>query len=103
MIDRFSWMAIYPELVLMVMACVIALLDLLDKRLGRPVAYILSVLTLLVLAVLSGLYASSGQTVYGFDGLVVSDPMANWLKCSTDWPPQACGCRSPTTFMTACC
>ena len=81
MIDRFSWMAIYPELVLLVMACVIALLDLLDKRLGRPVAYILSVLTLLVLAVLSGLYASSGQTVYGFDGLVVSDPMANWLKC----------------------
>jgi NADH-quinone oxidoreductase subunit N len=74
-------MAIYPELVLLVMACVIALLDLLDKRLGRPVAYILSVLTLLVLAVLSGLYASSGQTVYGFDGLVVSDPMANWLKC----------------------
>jgi len=81
MIDRFSWMAIYPELVLLVMACLIALLDLLDKRLGRPVAYILSVLTLLVLAVLSGLYASSGQTVYGFDGLVVSDPMANWLKC----------------------
>ena len=52
MIDRFSWMAIYPELVLLVMACVIALLDLLDKRLGRPLAYILSVLTLLVLAVL---------------------------------------------------
>jgi NADH-quinone oxidoreductase subunit N len=81
MIDRFSWMAIYPELVLLVMACVIALLDLLDRRPGRPVAYILSVLTLLVLAVLSGLYASGGQTVYGFGGLVVSDPMANWLKC----------------------
>ena len=30
MIDRFSWIAIYPEIVLLVMACVIALTDLLD-------------------------------------------------------------------------
>ena len=31
MIDRFSWIAFYPEIVLLVMACVIALVDLLDK------------------------------------------------------------------------
>ena len=81
MIDRFSWVAIYPEIVLLVMACVIALVDLLDKSPRRMAAYLLSVLTLLGVAGLAGLYATGGQTIYGFDGLVVSDPMANWLKC----------------------
>ncbi len=81
MIDSFSWMSIYPEIVLLVMACVIALVDLLDKGVRRTATYVLSVLTLLVLAVLTGLYALEGQTVYGFGGMVVSDSMANWLKC----------------------
>lgn len=81
MIDRFSWVAIYPEMVLLVMACAIALLDLFDRSRGRTVAYVLSILTLVVLAVLTGMNASSGQTVYGFGGIVVSDQMANWLKC----------------------
>ena len=81
MIDRFSWVAIYPELVLLVMSCVIVLVDLLDKSTRRMPAYVLSVLTLLGVAGLTGVYASGGQTVYGFGGMVVSDSMANWLKC----------------------
>lgn len=81
MIDSFSWMSIYPEIVLLVMACVITLVDLLDKGVRRTATYVLSVLTLLVLAVLTGLYAYEGQTIYGFGGMVVSDSMANWLKC----------------------
>ena len=81
MIDRFSWMAIYPEIVLLVMACAIALLDLFDRSRGRNVAYVLSLLTLVVLAVLTGMNATQGQTIYGFGGIVVSDQMANWLKC----------------------
>ncbi|MFV0680587.1 NADH-quinone oxidoreductase subunit NuoN [Ottowia sp.] len=81
MIDKFSWMAIYPEILLLVMACVIALMDLMDHSRRRMPAYVLSVMTLAVLAVLTGYYASSGQTIYGFGGMVVSDPMANWLKC----------------------
>ncbi len=81
MIDRFSWVSIYPEIVLLVMACVITLVDLLDKSGRRTVTYALSVVTLLVLAVLTGMYAMGGQTVYGFGGMVVSDVMANWLKC----------------------
>ena len=81
MIDRFSWIAVYPEIVLLVMACVITLVDLLDKSPRRMAAYILSVLTLLAVAGLTGMYASGGQTIYGFEGMVVSDPMANWLKC----------------------
>ncbi len=81
MIDRFSWMAVYPEIVLLVMACVVLLVDLLDKGPRRMTAYWLSCLTLVVVALLTGMYAMGGQTVYGFGGLVVSDVMANWLKC----------------------
>ena len=81
MIDRFSWVAIYPEIVLLIMACVIALIDLLDNSKRRISAYVLSLLTLLGVAGLTGMYALGGQTIYGFDGLVVSDSLANWLKC----------------------
>lgn len=81
MIDRFSWIAVYPEIVLLVMTCVITLLDLLDRRPSRPMAYGLTQLTLLLLAGLTGYAALGGQTVYGFNGMVVSDVMANWLKC----------------------
>jgi NADH-quinone oxidoreductase subunit N len=34
-----------------------------------------------VVAYLTGLNATNGQTIYGFGGMVVSDPMGNWLKC----------------------
>ena len=39
------------------------------------------VLTLAVVAALEGVYASSGNTFYGFGNMVVSDAMGNWLKC----------------------
>jgi NADH-quinone oxidoreductase subunit N len=81
MIDKLSWIAIYPEIVLMVMACVIALVDLAVTSPRRTATYVLTLLTLGVVAVLEALYASGGQTIYGFGGMTVSDPMSNWLKC----------------------
>jgi len=80
MIDKFSLAVVYPEIVLLIMTCVIALVDLLDRG-GRTAAYILSVFTLAVLAVLTCVFAQAGRTVYGFGGMAVSDPMGNWLKC----------------------
>ena len=42
----------------------------------------LTLLTLAVVAVLHGrLRQSSGNDLYGFGNMVVSDPMGNWLKC----------------------
>ena len=35
MIDKLSWIAVYPELVLLVMACVILLTDLFVHRVGQ--------------------------------------------------------------------
>ncbi len=81
MIDNISWLAIYPEIILLVMACVIALVDLGVKSARRTGTYVLTMLTLLVVAVMQGMYASSGNTFYGWGNMVVSDAMGNWLKC----------------------
>lgn len=81
MIDNISWLAIYPEIMLLVMACVIALVDLAVKSPQRTGTYVLTLLTLGVVAVLQGVYASAGNTLYGFGNMVVSDAMGNWLKC----------------------
>ena len=81
MIDNISWLAIYPEITLLVMACVIALVDLGVKSARRTGTYVLTMLTLLVVAVMQGMYAASGNTFYGWGNMVVSDAMGNWLKC----------------------
>ena len=79
--DKLSWITVYPEVVLLVMACVIALVDLSVKSPRRTATYVLTLLSLGVVAVLQGLYASGNTTLYGFNNMVVSDPMGNWLKC----------------------
>jgi NADH-quinone oxidoreductase subunit N len=81
MIDKFSWMTVYPELVLLVMACVITLVDLAVTSPRRTLTYVLTLLTLGVVAVMQGSYAVGNNTIYGFGNMVVSDPMGNWLKC----------------------
>ena len=81
MIDSLSWITVYPEIILLVMACVIALVDLGVKTPLRGTTYALTLLTLAVVAVLEAFYATQGATVYGFGKMVVSDPMGNWLKC----------------------
>ncbi len=81
MIDKLSWIAVYPEIILSVMACVIALVDLGVKSRLRTLTYVLTLLTLGVVALMQAMYASGGATVYGFGNMVVSDPMGNWLKC----------------------
>ena len=81
MIDKLSWIAVYPELILLVMACVIALADLYVKTPRRTVTYALTLLTLGAVAVMEASYAMGGQTFYGFGNMVVVDPMGSWLKC----------------------
>jgi NADH-quinone oxidoreductase subunit N len=81
MIDQLSWLAIYPELILLVMACVILLVDLGVKSAGRGLTYGLTLLTLGLVVVVTASQAAGGQTIYGFGRMVVSEPMGNWLKC----------------------
>ena len=81
MIDKLSWVSVYPEIVLLVMACLILLVDLTITSARRTGTYVLSLLTLGAVGLLQLMYADAGQTVYGFGNMVVSDPMGNWLKC----------------------
>ena len=81
MMDNSSWMTVYPEIVLLVMACVIALADLFVKSPKRTATYVLTLLSLGGVAWLHAMYADAGQTLYGFGRLVVSDPMGHWLRC----------------------
>ncbi len=77
--NEMNWLAIYPELVLLVMACVVALVDLWVKHPRRTPTYLLTQATLVVVAVMHWLYFDSGVTVYGMQGLVVTDPLGHLL------------------------
>ena len=81
MIDKLSWMTVYPELVLLVMGCLIAMIDLFVTSARRTLTYVLTLVTLGVVAYMQALYAVGDNTIYGFGNMVVSDPMGNWLKC----------------------
>lgn len=81
MIDKISWITVYPEIILATMACVIALLDLGVKSPRRTLTYVLTLVTLGVVALMQGFYATGDSTIYGFGNMVVSDAMGNWLKC----------------------
>ncbi len=81
MMDNFNWVTAYPEIVLLVMTCVITLVDLWVKSPKRTLTYGLTMVTLATVALIQALYASTGETYYGFGHMVVSDAMGNWLKC----------------------
>ena len=81
MIDKLSWIAVFPDTILFVMACAIALLDIGVKSPRRGATYLLTLLTLGVVAFLQAQLALDGTTIYAFGHMVVSDVMGNWLKC----------------------
>ena len=80
MIDKLSWIAVLPEIILCVLACAITLLDLRVTSRLRTTTYGLTLLTLAVVAGLQFLYADGGGTLYALGNMVVTDPMGNWLK-----------------------
>ncbi len=81
MLDKSSLIVVSPEIVLLAMACLIALVDLGVKSRLRTLTYWLTMGTLAFVAVMSAVLASENQTLYAFGAMVVSDPMGNWLKC----------------------
>jgi len=81
MIDNYSWITVFPEIVLLTLACAIALVDLYVKSPSRTPTYLLTLATLAIVAFMQAGYAISGLNQYGFSKLVVSDQMGNWLKC----------------------
>ncbi|MDC8773193.1 NADH-quinone oxidoreductase subunit NuoN [Roseateles albus] len=76
---NMNWLAVYPEIALLLMACAIAMLDLFVKDPARRPTYWLTQLTLAVVAGVHWVYFQDGQTVYAMQGMVVSDPMGHLL------------------------
>jgi len=81
MFEKLSIAAVYPDILLAVMAIVIAMVDLFVKSPRRTATYVLSLITIGVVAYLEAVAATQGQTVYSFGNMVVSDSMGSWLKC----------------------
>jgi NADH-quinone oxidoreductase subunit N len=75
MMDNYNWVTAYPEIVLLVMTCVIALVDLWVTSPKRSLTYGLSMITLGVVALMQAYLATTGETHYGFGHMVVSDAM----------------------------
>ena len=61
MIDKLSWITVYPELVLLVMGCLIAMVDLAVTSRHRTLTYVLTLATLGVVAFMQALYASTSR------------------------------------------
>ena len=74
-----NWLVVYPEIVLLAMTCVVAVADLFVTDSARRLTFWLTQGTLLVVGVMHVLYFNGGFTLYGMQGLVVTDPMGHLL------------------------
>ena len=79
--ESFGWATLYPEILLLISACVIALVDLRVTDKNRSLTYCLTLLAIGAASLVAGIQAASGTTQYGFSNMAVNDPMGNWLKC----------------------
>jgi NADH-quinone oxidoreductase subunit N len=74
-----NWPAIYPEMLLLAMTCVIALVDLFVTDSRRTLTYRLTLLTLVAVGALHASYVASGTTLYAMNRMIVSDSMGHVL------------------------
>jgi NADH-quinone oxidoreductase subunit N len=74
-----NWLVIYPEALLLVMACAVALVDLFVTDERRRPTFWLAQLSLAAVAALHLVYYDGGFTVYGMQRMVVTDPMGHLL------------------------
>nr|WP_316639246.1 NADH-quinone oxidoreductase subunit NuoN [uncultured Roseateles sp.] len=77
--NNMNWLPVYPEILLLIMACVVALVDLFVKDERRTPTYWLTQVSLAAVAALHLSYFDRGDTVYGVQGMVVTDPMGHLL------------------------
>ncbi|KQV92567.1 NADH-quinone oxidoreductase subunit NuoN [Pelomonas sp. Root1237] len=77
--NDMNWLAIYPEILLLAMGCVVALVDLWVTDEQRRPTYWLTQLTLIVVGGLHFSYFNAGLTTYAMQDMVVADPMGHLL------------------------
>jgi NADH-quinone oxidoreductase subunit N len=74
-----NWLVIYPQALLLVAACAVALVDLFVTDPQRRPTFWLTQLSYAAVAALYYSFWDSGITGYGMQRMVVSDPMGNLL------------------------
>jgi NADH-quinone oxidoreductase subunit N len=74
-----NWAAVTPEIVLLTMACVIALADLFVEDEQRAPTFWLTQASLAAVALLHLARLGSAQSVYAMQGMIVSDPLGHLL------------------------
>ncbi len=74
-----NWQAVYPEIVLLTMACVITLVDLWATDPRKHVTYGLTQATLAAVALLHLAAFNAGATDYAMQRMVVADPLGHLL------------------------
>jgi NADH-quinone oxidoreductase subunit N len=77
--NDMNWLAIYPEILLLAMGCVVALVDLWVTDEQRRPTYWLTQLTLVAVAGMHFSYFGAGLTTYAMQNMVVADPMGHLL------------------------
>ncbi len=74
-----NWSAVYPDIVLLTMACVVAMVDLWVTDPRRTPTYWLTLISIAVVGVMHLLAFNGGATVYAAQRMVVADPMGHLL------------------------
>ena len=77
--NQMNWLAIAPEVVLLTMALIVAMVDLWVTHPRRTPTYLLAQASLAVVAVLHLMRFDDGETVYAVQRMVVADPMGHLL------------------------
>ena len=77
--NPMNWPAVYPEILLLVMACVVTLVDLWVRSPRRQLTLWLTQLTLAAVGWMHLSYFDAGLTTYGMQGMIVADPMGHLL------------------------
>ena len=74
-----NWQAVYPEIVLLTMACAITLIDLWATDPRKHVTYGLTQATIAAVALLHLVAFRTGATDYAMQRMVVADPLGHLL------------------------
>lgn len=77
--NEMNWPAVYPEIFLLLAACVVALVDLWSTDAKRRLTYWLTQGSLAVVALMYLSQYDEGMSVYAMQRMVVADPMGNLL------------------------
>ena len=74
-----NWSAVYPDIVLLAMACVVAMVDLWVTDTRRTPTYWLTLVSVAVVGAMHLAAFNDGATVYAAQRMVVADPMGHLL------------------------